>query len=145
MCFVFFFELLITAGTVVCDRNSIMQSLLNNPKNPYTGLEMKIEDCEECPELKKKIGDLYGEMGAKEQSRERCRNEIDAKHADVMNECEIRMKKVILKKDCQIRKVKKHLEHTVVEYERELKQTRQILDQRNRELSDLTEALEVKW
>jgi ABC-type lipoprotein release transport system permease subunit len=46
-----------TAGTVVCDRNSIMQSLLNNPKNPYTGLEMKIEDCEECPELKKKIED----------------------------------------------------------------------------------------
>ena len=44
----------IILGPVV-DRNSIMQQLLNTSKNPFTNMEMSVDDLVPMPELKLKI------------------------------------------------------------------------------------------
>ena len=64
-------------------------------------------------------------------------------HEKIMDDCQSRMQTVLEKKNAQIKRLKRLLEKTVNEYEKEKQQTHTMLNLRNEQLKELTNELQI--
>lgn len=67
----------------------------------------------------------------------------EKKHEELMEDCQLRMKSVLEKKNAQINRLKRLLEKTVNEYEKEKQNAQSLMNLQKEQLKQLTNELEI--
>ena len=94
-------------------------------------------------ELREQIKSVNMNMNMIEKEHETKMMDQQKEHEKLMEECKKRMQAVLEKKNAQNHRLKRLLEKTVNEYEREKQQTQTMLNLRNEQLKELTNELQI--
>ena len=107
-------------------------------------LQSKNEDFDTLKsQVREQMEGLKVNMNAVEKEHESKMMMKQNEHDQLMQECQERMKTVLDKKNAQNKRLKRLLEKTVTEYEKEKQQTQTMLNLRNEQLKELTNDLQI--
>ena len=111
-----------------------LQQELQRKSDEFTALKCQVRE---------QVKQLTSNMTLIEKEHESKMLEQQKQHETLMEDCQQRMQSVLEKKNSQIHRLKRLLEKTVNEYEKEKKQTQTMLNLRDEQLKELTNELQI--